>query len=1260
MRPAHYTEFTPVFRLQRSGSAGVTRAASLIPCPLTLIHPPRLTVRGQEGPDLQTLFGIDTDVLMLVVLGALVGILVALAVTAAINRVMFKIGVRNLPRRPAQTALIVVGLMLSTLIISAAMGTGDTIYHSIRNTVVESLGEIDEMLFSSEATQGDVRGNPYFPIERYEALAAELDGDPGIDGLAPSIGESVPAVNPVSRQSEGNMRIVAVDPASVGVFGPIYDPEGSPLPLEDLRADEAYLNKKASEELEASVGDSVVIYTQAGEATLKVRGVARDGGLAGDDPTALLTLAAAQRIFDKPGQINTGIVSNRGNPEEGVDLTDEVTERLRGLLTDHAVAGSLVARLADAAVIDALVAAAADVQPESFRDDLLRTADLLRTGETTPELVGLLADERVAAQLLAATERAGGQAAAFETFRLFSRLNSLTVRPIKKELLELADQASSAVSSIFVIFGSFSVVAGIMLIFLIFTMLAAERKPEMGIARAVGMKRRHLVQSFAYEGMAYDLLSALVGTLMGIAVGMIMVAGMAAIFSRDGGGFEIEPSYTMRSFIISYSLGVVLTFITVLFSSYRASRLNIVAAIRDLPEVFQASERESSLRLVLRSVGRPVVFALQAYAYLREGRLGAAALRLALALGWIVVFPVWIADIAWTLGKICAAALMHGWLTFVVGVLLVALGVWTKQAAPFTLGATTAVIGIGLLMRGLFTRRKWSERAQHNLTGAAIAATCLFWLAIGSAQSQPYTVVISLVALGFEAVRQIALRRKAVNVELEDKHAFTFVGVSLTLFWATPFDSLDFIVPELNSSIEMFLISGVCMVAAAVWTVIYNSDLITGALSWALGIFPRIRPAVNTAVAYALYSKIRTGLTLAMLSLVIFTLIVMSSLTSSFDAAFEDVDLVTGGWDISASTSYSNPVEDFNSSLSTSLGERAGDIEAVGAYSSLPIEARQPGADEQEWREYRVQGSDAPYLEQSEYGIQLMSKDYGETGEEIWAALQADPSLAVIDRLAVPSRAGDGNFGQIVADNFTMEGFYAEDDEMPATRIELRDARTGNVATVTVIGVLDSLSDRFRRVITSKSVIDRLAGEPVPFTVYRIKLAEGADAAEISREVEAAYLENGMETTVLADDIAEEREANVAINRLLQGFMATGLLVGIAALGVVSLRAVVERRQQIGVLKAIGYRRSMIMASYLIESSFISLLGILLGIGLGTVLSLNIVDQIAEEVPGLTFTVAWAELGVIVALAYVFSLLTTIVPARQAAGIYPAEALRYA
>ena len=58
-------------------------------------------------------------------------ILAYVAFIAVRNPVMFKMGLRNIPRRPAQTSLIVVGLMLSTLIMSAAFGTGDTLTSSI-------------------------------------------------------------------------------------------------------------------------------------------------------------------------------------------------------------------------------------------------------------------------------------------------------------------------------------------------------------------------------------------------------------------------------------------------------------------------------------------------------------------------------------------------------------------------------------------------------------------------------------------------------------------------------------------------------------------------------------------------------------------------------------------------------------------------------------------------------------------------------------------------------------------------------------------------------------------------------------------------------------------------------------------------------------------------------------------------------------------------------------------------------------------------
>ena len=71
------------------------------------------------------------------------------------------------------------------------------------------------------------------------------------------------------------------------------------------------------------------------------------------------------------------------------------------------------------------------------------------------------------------------------------------------------------VHAIFTTFGTFSIAAGILLIFLIFVMLAAERRGELGIARAVGTRRAHLVQMFVFEGAAYDLVAAVVGARLG-------------------------------------------------------------------------------------------------------------------------------------------------------------------------------------------------------------------------------------------------------------------------------------------------------------------------------------------------------------------------------------------------------------------------------------------------------------------------------------------------------------------------------------------------------------------------------------------------------------------------------------------------------------------------------------------------------------------------------------------------------------------------
>jgi putative ABC transport system permease protein len=196
------------------------------------------------------------------------------------------------------------------------------------------------------------------------------------------------------------------------------------------------------------------------------------------------------------------------------------------------------------------------------------------------------------------------------------------------------------------------------------------------------------------------------------------------------------------------------------------------------------------------------------------------------------------------------------------------------------------------------------------------------------------------------------------------------------------------------------------------------------------------------------------------------------------------------------------------------------------------------------------------------------------------------------------------------------------------------------------------------RALAQQVVPPQMAAQ-LPLTTYFFRVKPGEDPEALRRALGTAFINNGLEPVVISDQIHKQQALSNGLNGLLEGFMALGLLVGVAALGVISTRAVVERRQQIGVLRAIGYQKGMVGMSFLLESSFIALLGIFIGVVLGLILSYNFVQYFAQDSPTIQWIVPWLQIGGIVLLAYVVSLITTIAPARQAATIYPAEALRY-
>src|SRR6266536_2458641 len=187
-----------------------------------------------------------------------------------------------------------------------------------------------------------------------------------------------------------------------------------------------------------------------------------------------------------------------------------------------------------------------------------------------------------------------------------------SVEKAKQRLLDAAKASGDSLGSFFLFIGSFSIIAGVLLLVNIFVMLAEERKSELGMLRAIGMKRSRLVRSFVIEGTVYALVASLVGIVVGIGVGRAVVIVAARIFnsfSAEEGGLALAFHVTLISIINGFAVGFLIAFLTVAITSMRISRINVIAAIRDLPT---QGERRLRWRWVIASTILAVVFAAAA------------------------------------------------------------------------------------------------------------------------------------------------------------------------------------------------------------------------------------------------------------------------------------------------------------------------------------------------------------------------------------------------------------------------------------------------------------------------------------------------------------------------------------------------------------------------------------------------------------------------------------------------------------------------
>src|SRR6185436_10436542 len=214
------------------------------------------------------MFGVPMNSIMYVLVFMLVVSVSTLVAVYLRNRVLFRLGVRNIPRRRAQTTLIVLGLMLSTLIISAAFTTGDTVQRSITGEVYGLLGSVDEVILvrgvgevqndENEAFGGDqdvVQRQMTFPATMANDLLPKLRAIPNVDHVLPAYTDIAVGVNQDKKQSSPLFNVVGLDPASSKELSDLTTTDGQRVQVSDLGTDEIYIDKAAAEELELKVGE---------------------------------------------------------------------------------------------------------------------------------------------------------------------------------------------------------------------------------------------------------------------------------------------------------------------------------------------------------------------------------------------------------------------------------------------------------------------------------------------------------------------------------------------------------------------------------------------------------------------------------------------------------------------------------------------------------------------------------------------------------------------------------------------------------------------------------------------------------------------------------------------------------------------------------------------------------------------------------------------------------------------------------------------
>jgi ABC-type antimicrobial peptide transport system permease subunit len=831
------------------------------------------------------------------------------------------------------------------------------------------------------------------------------------------------------------------------------------------------------------------------------------------------------------------------------------------------------------------------------------------------------------------------------------------------DFITFADFFITIMSTMLTALGFLITLTGILLITNVQLMSVEDREFQTGVLRAVGANRGGIFQSIIIENLFQGIIGGIIGFFGGLAFGQAVATYLVSLFGT--GELSVQPVISQEAVVSSVIIGVVLSIITGILPALRASRVKIVEALRGIKVEFkEKSSRNLAALGVLMIVGGIILLlnngiidesyqvlwssggwdTLDEWRFLMMGfglLTGGMGLVLSKFIDRVKAFNI-AAITLWVIPSVLFVVAMGNWVTDITGL---SIEILILGIIEIVIGSILFVaLNLPILMRGLRSILirvrgvKGVAQISPSLISSHITRSTLTFAI--------FAVILTLNVL----VATLIPTSLGTAVQLEEDSK----GIDIAIFLNKP----EAIISGTNYTNELYKLD----------------DRVTDIIG-----FKTFRPGQDFTKFVALNDPS----------------------SPDFDATTSFVPIGIGEFKAEQirgnAANYSDPdwrypfnlddlpdgvrisnLSDLSDSELQELSKKGWDqffdVEYEMAAYNVTSGLLSIFSGETDLSELDVGGGEGPgfaagSLEDPLEGVEPL-KD--EDGNIIKNPIVFTDSFILPLGLQVwiPMNTSANGFPNYQA--FTVGGSL---DNQRAGGFPLAASLSIGSDDMDFRSLLGTLympeywsnQTNYLGEANGKTLTSR---EKNQHNTYLIKTSLSIDdpqLEDISQKIEEFTNTNGEGYRALADDnfyiasssltysrIESTLELTDRIGSFLQIYVTFGLVIGAVGMAVISVRNVSERKREIGMMRAIGFPRSQVILSVLLELVVLGIIGLLIGTANGLLVSVGFANM-----QGVSLVIPWNDLGLYLSIIVLIAIGSGSLPAFVASRIPPAEALRY-